>query len=138
MASEAEKITQEEFGDLKGRIFRDIETIKSNRRPLPRRSATITMESQQVWILPTTTQQVSSSTQAAASSSYAYYTPSPIGFGNPSSVVTVQDEGSRHNLSGILSQIPDLTSTQIIEQPQQQQLYTITTTAPSQQQQPPQ
>ena len=26
-----------------------------------------------------------------------YYTPSPIGFSNPTSVLTVQDEGSRHN-----------------------------------------
>ena len=123
VASEAEKMTQEEFEDLKGRIFRDIETIKSNhrRQPLPRRSATITTESQKVGILPTTTQQASTSTQAAASSSYVYYTPSPIGFGNPPSVLTVQDEGSRHNLSGIQSQLPDLTSTQIIEQPQQQQ-----------------
>ena len=139
--SEAEKMTQEEFGDLKGRIFRDIETIKSNhrRQPLPRRSATITTESQRVGILPTTTQQASSSTQAAASSSYVYYTSSPIGFGNPPSVLTVQDEGSRHNLSGILSQLPDLTSTQIIDQPQQQlQLFSISTTAPPQQQQPPQ
>ena len=86
-------MTQEEFEDLKGRIFRDIETIKSNRRcqPLPRRSATITMESQRVGILPTTTQQASSSTQTAASSSYVYYTLSPIGFGNPPSVVTVQE-----------------------------------------------
>ena len=144
VASEAEKMTQEEFEDLKGRIFRDIETIKSNRRcqPLPRRSATITTESQRVGILPTTTQQASTSTQAAASSSYIYYTPSPLGFGNPPSVLTVQDGGSRHNLRGILSQLPDLTSTQIIEQPQQQQqppqLFTITTTAPPQQQQPPQ
>ena len=142
MASEAEKMTQEEFEDLKGRIFRDIESIKTNRRrqPLARRSATITTESQRVGILPTTTQQASTSTQAAASSSYVYYTPSPLGFGNPPSVLTVQHEGSRHNLSGILSQLPDLTSTQIIEQPQQQQpqLFTITTTAPPQQQQPPQ
>ena len=142
VASEAEKMTQEEFEDLKGRIFRDVETIKTNRRcqPLARRSATITMESQRVGILPTTTQQASTSTQAAASSSYVYYTPSHLGFGNPPSVLTVQDKGSRHNLSGILSQLPDLTSTQIIEQPQQQQpqLFTITTTAPPQQQQPPQ
>ena len=139
VASEAEKMTQEEFEDLKGRIFRDIESIKSSRQPLPRRSATITTESQRVGILPTTTQQASTSTQAAASSSYVYYSPSPLGFGNPTSVLTVQDEGSRHNLSGILSQLPDLTSTQIIEQPQQQpQLFTITTTAPPQQQQPPQ
>ena len=148
VASEAEKMTQEEFEDLKGRIFRDIEAVKNTHRcqVLPKRSATITKESQRVGILPTTTQQASSSTQAAAgssSSSYVYYTPSPIGFGNPPSVVTKQDEGSRHNLSGILSQLPDLTTTQIIEQPQQQQqqqqqLYTITTTAPPQQQQHPQ
>ena len=136
-------MTQEEFEDLKGRIFRDIESIKSNRRrqPLPRRSATITAESQRVRILPTTTQQASTSTQAAASNSYVYYTPRPLGFGNPISVLTVQDEGSRHNVSGILSQLPDLTSTQITEQPQQQQQpqLTITTTAPlPQQQQPPQ
>ena len=113
VASEAEKMTQEEFEELKGKIFRDIETIKSNRRrqPLPRRSATVTTESQRVGLLPTTTPQVSSSTQAAASSSFVYYTPSPIGFSNPTSVLTVQDEGSRHNLSGILSQLPDLTST---------------------------
>ena len=143
VASEAEKMTQEEFEDLKGRIFRDIEAVKNThrRQVLPKRSATITKESQRVGILPTTTQQASSSTQAAAgssSSSYIYYTPSPIGFENPPSVVTVQDGGSRHNLSRILSQIPDLTTTQIIEQPQQpqQQLYTITTTAPPQQQQP--
>ena len=142
VASEAEKMTQEEFEDLKGRIFRDIESIKTNRRrqPLAKRSATVTTESQRVGILPTTTQQASTSTQAAASSSYVYYTPSPLGFGDPPSVLTVQDEGSRHNLIGILSQLPDLTSTQIIEQPQQQQpqLFTITTTAPPQQQQPPQ
>ena len=134
-------MTQEEFEELKGKIFRDIESIKSNRRhqQLPRRSATITTELQRVGILPPTTQQASSSTQAAAGSSFVYYTPSPIG--NPTSVLTVQDEGSRHNLSGILSQLPDLTSTQIIEQPQpqqpQQQLFTITTSAPPQQQQHP-
>ena len=144
VASEAEKITQEEFEDLKGRIFKDIESIKSNHRcqSLPRRSATVTTESQRVRLLPTTTPQASSSTQAAAGSSFLYYTPSPIGFGNPTSVLTVQDEGSRHNLSGILSQLPNLTSTQIVEQPQQQQpqqqLFTITTSAPPQQQQPPQ
>ena len=142
VASEAEKMTQEEFEDLKGRIFRDIEAVTNThrRQVLPKRSATATKESQRVGILPTTTQQASSSIQAAAGSSYVYYTPSPIGFGNPPSVVTVQDESSRHNLSGILSQLPDLRTTQIIQQPQhpQQQLYTITTTAPPQQQQPPQ
>ena len=143
VASEAEKMTQEEFEELKGKIFRDIESIKSNcrRQQLPRRSATITTESQRVRILPPTTQQASSSTQAAAGSSFVYYTPSPIRFSNPTFVLTVQDEGSRHNLSGILSQLPDLTSTQIVEQPQQQQpqqqLFTIATSAPPQQQQQP-
>ena len=137
MASEAEKMTQEEFEELKGKIFRDIETIKRNCRcqQLPRRSAT------RVGILPPTTQQASSSTQAAAGSSFVYYTPSPIGFSNLTSVLTVQDEGSRHNLSGILSQLPDLTSTQIVALPQQQQpqqpLFPITTSAPPQQQQQP-
>ena len=115
VSSEAETMTQEEFEDLKGRIFRDIEAVKNTHRHqvLPKRSATITKESQRVGILPTTTQQLSSSTQAAAgssSSSFVYCTPSPIGFGNPPSLVTVQDEGSRHNLSGILSQLPDLTT----------------------------
>ena len=43
VASEVEKMAQDEFEDLKGRNFRDIESIKSNRgrQPLPRRSATI-------------------------------------------------------------------------------------------------
>ena len=72
VASEAEKITQEEFEDLKGRIFRDIEAVKNThgRQPLPKRSTTLTRESQKVGILPTTTQQASSSTQAAAGSSF--------------------------------------------------------------------
>ena len=72
VASEAEKMTQEEFEDLKGKIFRDIEAVKNThrRQVLPKRSATITKESQRVGILPTTTQQASSSTQAAAGSSY--------------------------------------------------------------------
>ena len=68
VASEAEKMTQKEFEDLKGRIFRDIEAVKNThrRQVLPKRSATITKESQTVGILPTTTHQASSSTQAAA------------------------------------------------------------------------
>ena len=58
VVSEAKKMTQEEFEELKGKIFRDTETIKSNRRcqPLPRRSAIITTESQRVGILPPITQ----------------------------------------------------------------------------------
>ena len=83
VASEAEK-TQEEFEELKGKIFGDIESINSNHRhqQFPRRSATITTKSQRVGTLPPTTQQASSSTQAAAGSRFVYYTPSPIGFSN--------------------------------------------------------
>ena len=71
VASEAEKMTQEEFEDLKDRIFRDVEEVQNTHRcqVLPKRSATITKESQRVGILPTTTQQASSSTQTAADSS---------------------------------------------------------------------
>ena len=56
MASKAEKKTEEEFEDLKGRIFRDIEKVKNTHRHqvLPKISATITKESQRVGILPTT------------------------------------------------------------------------------------
>ena len=70
VASEAEK-TQEEFEDIKGRTFRDIEAAKNTHRcqVLPKISATISRQSQRVGILPTTKQQVSSSTQAAAGSS---------------------------------------------------------------------
>ena len=71
VASEAENMIQEEFEDLEGRIFRHIEAVKNThrRQVLPKRSATITKESQRVGILPTTTQHTSSSTQAAAGSS---------------------------------------------------------------------
>ena len=50
VASEAEKMTQEEFEELKGRIFRDIEAVKNThrRQVLPKRSATITKESQRL------------------------------------------------------------------------------------------
>ena len=67
VASEAEKMTQEEFEDLKCGNFRDIEVVKNTHRcqVLPNRSATITEESQKVEILPPTTQQPSSSTQAS-------------------------------------------------------------------------
>ena len=120
VASEAEKMTQEKFEDLKGRIFRDIEAVKNNHRRqiLPRRSATITKESQRVRILPTTTQQASSSTQAAAVPTVTSTThPAPL-------ALETLHQWSQYrtravdNLSGILSQLPDLTTTQIIEQPQ--------------------
>ena len=57
-------MTQEEFEDLMGMIYRDIEAVKNTYRcqVLPKRSTTITKESQRVGILPTTTQQASSST----------------------------------------------------------------------------
>ena len=74
VASEAEKTTQEEFEDFKGRMFRDIEAVKNtNRRQvLPKRSATITKASKKVGILPPSTHQASSSTQAPAGSSWLW------------------------------------------------------------------
>ena len=139
VASETEKMTQEEFEDQKGRIFRDIESIKSNRRrqPLPRRSATITTESQRVgqFQQPLNRHLVPLKQQLAAVLCTIHQAPLV------SVTLTVQGEGIRHNLSGILRQLPDVTPTQIIEQPQQQQpqqqLLTITTSAPPQQQQQP-
>ena len=58
VASEVEKMIQEEFEDLKGRICRDIEEVKNTHgcQVLPKTSATITRESQRVGILLTTTQ----------------------------------------------------------------------------------
>ena len=79
-------MTQEEFEDLKGRIFRDIEEVKNThrRQVLPKRSATITKESQRVGILPTTTQQASSSTQAAAVPAVTSTThPAPVALETP-------------------------------------------------------
>ena len=66
--SEAEKMTQEEFEDLKGRIFRDLETVKNTHRhpTLPKRSANVTKDSQKIGLLPPSTPQPSSSTQASA------------------------------------------------------------------------
>ena len=80
VASEAEKMTQEEFEDLKGRIFRDIEEVKNThrRQPLPKRSATITRGSEKVEILPTTTQQASSPTQAAVPAVTSTTHPAPL------------------------------------------------------------
>ena len=80
VASEADKMTHEEFEDLKGRIFRDIEAVKNTHRcqVLPKRSATITKESQRVGILPTTTQQAFSSAQAAVPAVTSTIHPAPL------------------------------------------------------------
>ena len=73
-------MTQEEFEDLKGRIFRDIEAVRNThrRQVLPKRSATITKESQRVGILPTNTQQASSSNQAAVPAVTSTTQPAPL------------------------------------------------------------
>ena len=86
----------EEACEEEERCEEDLESDSAAKRA--RVCSTFT-DSQRVGILPTTTQQASTYTQAVASSSDVYYTPSPFGFGNPTSVLTVQDEGSRHNLS---------------------------------------
>ena len=77
VASEAEKMTQEEFEDLKGRIFRDIESIKSNcsHQLLARRSATITTESQRVGILPLNRRLLPPKQQLAAVTSTTHQAP---------------------------------------------------------------
>ena len=97
VASEAKKMTQEEFEDLKAGFFRDIEAVKNTHRHqvLPKRLATITKESQRVGILPTTTQQGLGSSMQQFQQLHLLHT-QPIGCGNPPSVLTVQDEGSRH------------------------------------------
>ena len=145
VASEANKMSTEEYEDFKVQVFNVIQNVKSKsrRHALPKRSATITTESKRVRILPPRSQQsTSSQTSAATGSSYSVcYTPSHMAFGNPISVnLQVSDEGSRHNLSGILSQLPDLSSQFINQQkqPQQPQQQLFIRPAPPQQQQPPQ
>ena len=118
-------MSPEKYENFKVLVFNGIQNVKSTPRKqaLPKRSAIIKTESQKVGKLPPAAQPATSSQRSAATgSSYsAYYTPSPIGFGNPPSVNLEEvDEGSQHNLSGILSQLPDL-STQIIDQQQIQQ-----------------
>ena len=89
-------------------MFRDIKSIKSNRRreTLPRRSVTITRGSgycQQ----PLSRHLLPSKQQLAAVTSTTH--PAPLAFETLHQFS--QDEGSRHNLSGMLSQLPDLPST---------------------------
>ena len=140
-SSEADKMSPEEYKIFKIQVFNAIHNVQSTsrRQVLPKRSVTVTTESQKVGILPPAAQPSNNSqTTAASGSSYSvYYTPSPNGFGNSPSVnLQMADERSRHSLSGILSQLPDLSSL-IIDQQQQPQLLFIIMSALSQQQQPP-
>ena len=101
IASEVDKMSPEEYENFKVLVFNAIQNDKSTprRQALPKRSTTITTESQRFGILPPAAQpSTSSQTSAATGSSYSvHYTPSPIGFGNPPSVnLQVADEGSRH------------------------------------------
>ena len=108
IASEAYKMSPEDYENFKVLVFNAFQNVKSTprRQALPRRSPTITTESHRVGLLPPAAQQsTSSQTCAATVSRYSvYYTPSPIGFRNyPSVNMQVADEESRHNMSGILS-----------------------------------
>ena len=124
MASEfiitTDKMFPEEYEDFKVQVLNVMQNVKSKtrRQALPKRLASITTESQNVGIPPPAAQQpTSSQTSAATGSNYnVFYTPSPMTFGNPPSVnLQVAKEGSRLNLSGIFSQLPDLSS-QLIDQ----------------------
>ena len=99
VASKTDKMSPEEYESFKIQVFCAIQNVKStsSRQVLPKRSASVTTESQKVGILPPATQSSTSSQMTAdSSSSYSvYYTPSTIGVGNPPSVnLQVADEGS--------------------------------------------
>ena len=152
VASEATKLSQGQYHTLKGQVFNALQNVTGSNlkpatpspaptpappptprqpTPLPRRTATITSDSQTLGILPpqapTTT-----ATASGSSSSLVYYTPSQVGF--------VQDESSRHNLSGFLS-FPDITGVSDVNMPQvfiASPATPSTSQQPQQQQQPPQ
>ena len=74
VASEADKMSPEEYEKFKVQVFNAIQNVKSTsrRQSLPRRSATITTESQRVGILPQAAQQpTNSQTSAATICSYS-------------------------------------------------------------------
>ena len=100
VASEADKMSSAEYENFKIQSSMLSIMSTSRRQALPKRSATVTNESQRVGLLPPEAQpSTSSQTSAGSSNSHSVYcTPSPIGFGNPPPVnLQVADEGSRHN-----------------------------------------
>ena len=150
VASEASKLTEEQYHTFKGQVFNALQNVtashlkpatpspaptpaKSSRQtaPLPIRKATITSDTQTMGILPpqATTRQL---TASGSSSSLLYYMPPQVGFG--------QDESSHHNLSGFSSS-PDITRLTDVNMPQvfiASPAPPSTTQQPLQQQQPPQ
>ena len=152
VASEASKLSEEQYHTLKGQVFNVLQNITASNlkpatpskapvpaqpptprqaAPLPRRTATVTSDTQAMGILPPQgpTRQAAAS---ASSSSLLYYTPSQVGFG--------QDESSRHNLSGFLS-LSDITGVTDVNTPQvfiASPATPSTSQQPLQQQQPPQ
>ena len=152
VASEASKLSEEQYHTLKGQVFNALQNVTATNlkpatpskapapaqpptprqaAPLPRRTATVTSDTQAMGILPPQgpTRQAAAS---ASSSSLLYYTPSQVGFG--------QDESSRHNLSGFLS-LSDITGVTDVNTPQvfiASPATPSTSQQPLQQQQPPQ
>ena len=144
VASEASKLSEEQYHTLKGQVFNALQNVTATNlkpatpskapapaqpptprqaAPLPRRTATVTSDTQAMGILPPQgpTRQAAAS---ASSSSLLYYTPSQVGFG--------QDESSRHNLSGFLSLL-DITGVTDVNTPQ---VFIASPATPSTSQQP--
>ena len=150
VASEASKLSEEQYHILKGQVFNALQNITATNlksatpskapapaqpptprqaAPLPRRTATVTSDTQAMGILPP---QGPTRQASASSSSLLYYTPSQVGFG--------QDESSRHNLSGFLS-LSDITGVTDVNTPQvffASPATPSTSQQPLKQQQPPQ
>ena len=146
------KLLEEQYHTLKGQVFNALQNVTASNlkpatpskaaalalpptprqaAPLPRRTATLTSDTQTMGILPPQgpTRQAAAS---ASSSNLLYYTPSQVGFG--------QDESSRHNLSGFLS-LSDITGVTDVNTPQvfiASPATPSTSQQPLQQQQPPQ
>ena len=152
MASEASKLSEEQYHTLKGQVFNALQNVTASNlkpaipskapapaqpptprqaAPLPRRTATVTSDTQAMGILPPQGPRRQAAA-SASSSSLLYYTPSQVGFG--------QDESSRHNLSGFLS-LSDITGVTDVNTPQvfiASPATPSTSQQPLQQQQPPQ
>ena len=152
VASEASKLSEEQYHTLKGQVFNALQNITASNlkpatpskapplalpptprqaAPLPRRTATVTSDTQAMGILPPQgpTRQAAAS---ASSSNLLHYTLSQVGFG--------QDESSCHNLSGFLS-LSDITGVTDVNTPQvfiASPATPSTSQQPLQQQQPPQ
>ena len=141
-------MSEEQYHTLKGQVFNALQNVTASNlkpaipsqaptaaptpapppterqpTPLPRRTATITSDSQTLWILPPQAP-MTTATASGSSSSLVYSTPSQVGF--------VQDKNSRHN-SGL--SFPDITQVSDVNMPQ---VFIASPATPSTSQQPQQ